>query len=329
MIGVNKTIRVMPKLNTSYFFQINKSAFLKKSNLIGGSTSAIKRILTNGDELRVIMPTILGVDAKSITANWDNHVSNYFYNLTVFVPSEGKNLNIGWNYSYNDNSRKESIAKFASIHKEVRDDKTLATCVEKNVKEEEKYLYGIPQNVEEYIIYRYCLLYGDVHDTVNPTTQDLNKSSKIRFYLFDESQLDKSKRDRLDVINKATKLYNKFLSSKDDIENVLAIMTPAVDYSNKDEKDKGLAFYDIFQKNPDEFIAVCEDDNMQLKAMIEKYIKNGILRRLPNNTVITDGDSPEKIIGNNIDEVITWFSNKVNQSAVTEYSTKYKSIIAE
>jgi hypothetical protein len=60
--------------------------------------------------------------------------------------------------------------------------------------------------------------------------------------------------------------------------------------------------------------------------MIEKYISSGILKRLDNTHIITDGQNPQIIIGNTLDEALTFFANQINKDVVAEYEARFKAL---
>ena len=54
---------------------------------------------------------------------------------------------------------------------------------------------------------------------------------------------------------------------------------------------------------------------------------SGYLRQLPNTTIITDGTDPSVVLGNTINEVISYMASSVNAAYVNELKVKFNSLI--
>ena len=59
---------------------------------------------------------------------------------------------------------------------------------------------------------------------------------------------------------------------------------------------------------------------------VEKLISANVMRRLPNTGAIVETEDAENIIGNNIQEAISYFNNDINKAKVSEFNAIYKSL---
>jgi len=192
----NKKVTILWRLFNDPFAQANKEQFINQSNprKIGSSISAVNNLLANGDELKVLMRTVLGVDPNSNSSNWDKIVRNYWDSLSVDVHPNGKNLEIGFIYDLDDPERKSSIAKLKNDVKSINNDTALKDYVtgfskegRPNVPDNKKYLYAQPINPQDWLLYRYCVgIDGKGYRDVANDLKSVENSPHIRFYIFDE-----------------------------------------------------------------------------------------------------------------------------------------------
>jgi hypothetical protein len=276
--------------------------------------------------LRALMPEILGVSATA--SDFDKLVFNYWNSLAYEVADSGKDLQIGYSYDFStqDKDKKESIKNLVTSAKEqhkvdITDDVSLALYCDKYVGEEYKYKYGRPLVVADYLIWRYCLNYSHVANSVN----DIDKSGKIRFYLFSEEEARKKNEAKHELNLKAMQYYLDVIKDEALIDNILYILNRSADIKST-LSTKGMILKTIYEANPSKFVEICTDSNIKLKAAIEKLISTNILRRLTNTQIIVDSTDSTLIIGNNMSDAIAFFSNDVNKQIVNEYYTKYKGL---
>ena len=337
MIYNSNKVWIKKRINQSTFYKTNMKVLGEESRRLGSNATAVKAMLINGDELKVLMPSILGIDPKSTTSNWDKAVSNYWHSLTVDIYDKGKELEIGFIYDFNDTTtffdnvkRKDYISKLTGV----KDDRTLMEYVEgskdgkPNVPENEKYKYAMPINVEDYLLYRYCQSYHDVANNID----SVDKSPNIRFYLFSDKLYKIEADKKLNLEKKAMSLFLKVIANSNEVDNVLYTLCNKVDslkginIKTLDESDKHIHLKNIMNEKPQLFISTVEDKNLLIKANIERYINAGIWKRLPNSDIIVDTDNAEITIGNNVDEAVSFMSNDANKERLNVYVAKFKGL---
>lgn len=257
---------------------------------------SVLRGLKFDEEIR-FLETLLGVNKTS--QNWEKMSKEYWANITKLVPpgdgvkGDGLKLEIGLRYTNKEDYEadlKAPLENGAIINPK-----------------------GTPIKLDDYIIWRYCLVYGDVANSF----EDVGKSPKIRFYLFNKEKEVQDKKTMLNIKSTATKLMYQRIAERDWVDYVLRVLV-AADKESKvtlrelaiitaDEKDIILDEY--LQKNPARFLEIGSDKNLETKAFIEIAIAVGKLARIPNTTTVThDGET----LGNTTDEVVTYLQNPVN-----------------
>lgn len=308
------------------FLRANKDLQIEAgTRTIGSSTSAIKQMITKSDEQRAIMPTVIGVDANSQSVNWNEALKNYWDSLSVVIPEGGKPLNIGYVYNFEtDNPElRKNIDKLIKTQKDIKDSKTLAEYVESNVEEEFKYLYGRPSSAEDYMLWRYCLVYGFVANSF----KDISKApKKIKFYLFSEAEREQERISKHKLKRKVMERYIDIVKNEDVVDGVLIMMGKGNKLASMDSVAKE-AELELFSNNkPQEFLALTEDKNLSTKAKIEQLIDSNILRRLPNTQIIVETNDVDNKIGNSMDEAVLYFKEQKNKAKISEFEQIYKDI---
>lgn len=332
-VKINKKISILWKLGMSAFMEANKKVLVSEPRRIGASDSAIRKMIANTEEQKVLMPSIIAEDPNS--SNWSKSIKNYWNSISVDIVVGGKDLEAGFDYDIETTNEKTStnikeLIKKTTYTKEnktvvpIKDSVTLAKYCEAKVPEDEKYKYGFPIVIEDYILYRYCLVYRDVANNA----KDINKSAHIRFYIFSEAEASKNKKTLHDTNRKAMALYLDVIKDKEKLDSILYLMGRGNQIINmKDDIDKQMLLEEVYKSTPAKFIKVCGDQKLGLKGDIEKFIASGILKRFPGSSMIVDSNDAAEIVGNNIDEAVTYFSSDIKKAKISEYYSRYKGLL--
>ena len=187
--------------------------------------------------------------------------------------------------------------------------------------ESERFKVGRPINAFEYILYRYCMIYGDVANEEGL----VSKSPKIRFYLNSEEDIKKGKRAKSKTNRNRIKLLVDVIDSVDSMENLLYAMGESDNIPTNDDD-----LYEYIEKlsvsRETDFIAAASNPDLSLIGSIEKYISSGVLTRTFGSQVIFNPTDMESPIGNTMEEAIVYFKNQANKAIVSELKTKYKNL---
>ncbi len=333
---IKRQVNIVWKYNPTTFEKINSEVVGEQFRKIGSSITAVTKIVQNSAMLRLLMPQLLGVDPDSNDVNWDRTVKHYWDSISVDIPSGGRKLETGFVFDLSDLNREKYIKELVS-EKSIKSDRELAEYVmgadskgELNVKEEARWKYANPINVEDYLLWRYILNYRHIANSI----EDVNKSPNIRFYLHTEEEKERIKKQEFKTKQGAINKYIKFIekASKDDIDDLLSVISPVSIKDivfNKDLEDKQMQIMEFVTANPTSFVNTVDDKNIKTKALIERLIAFNVLKKLPNSTVVVESADPSVTIGNNSDECVSFILNEKNKVKVNELISKYKSLITK
>lgn len=316
--------------NYSLYRKANDKIIGKRSDYIGSSISSSRTLSANKAEVETYFPNIIGLAPNN--ENFITRVKQYLNNFQVKVDEIGKTLNISFHYykkrdffaiKEQENKINEEYDAFPRQDLNKLKEALKNKIVKLNALESTKYQYGYPDNVEEYLIYRHCLLYNDVAKDI----AFINSDPNVRFYFKDDQkEAEKLAKFRTEV-NKAKSNYLNCVQDKELFDAVyiqycnfygLPIISSLAESTIVKENN-----LDKFSATePVKFNKICGDKDIRLVATIEKLISRGELTRLPNNQniVLPSGE----FIGSNIKEAVIWFKNPDNASVVSALSNKLK-----
>ncbi len=334
MFKVERKVTLLVKPNNSTFFRANAVAIGPRTENLGSNATASRNIAANSVELRYYLRNILGINPESVSSNWDGAVRTYLDSISINVPMSGKEFNIGLIFDIDDTERQPFIE--ALIKQTAHDGKPIITTSEELAKlvlstkrEDEYYKYATPIDPVAYISWRYCLVHVEVANTI----EFINKSTKIRFYLYTDVEDKKIKEQQYDldikVMNKQLEVLNDITTVKDILFALHGLNEIIVDVTPETLADKvllGTELKRIANKHPHEFLAIANDSKVKMKAKIERLIKAGLLRRLTDTTIVVDASNTSIVIGRTLDEAVIYFENEANAAQVSEYIVKYKSL---
>ena len=316
--------------NYSDFRRANEKVMPKKTDYIGSSITSSRTLSSSKGEIEAYMPAIIGLASNN--DNFVTRVKQYFNNIQIPVSELGKTFDISFRYDtkrdyYKIKAQEDAINE--EYDRVPRQDLTklreaLKEKISKlNELESTKYMIGYPKNVEDYLMYRHCLLYNDIAKDI----AFINSDKNLRFYFKDnKKEAEKAQKQRLEI-NKAKANYLSCLNDDDLFTAVfigycsatgMPILTSLAlnDTEKQDRLDK------FSTEQPAKFNKIFSNKDVKLAGTIEILIARGELMRLPNNQNILS--STGEFIGANMGEAINWFKNPENNSAVTAYYNKLK-----
>lgn len=272
-ILISHEVEIRRKPIATAYYKKNIETVDEGSWKIGASirNSSYLKGLTFDEEVK-LLPNIIQVKPNS--EHWESAVRAYWNNISVKVPEVGLKLEIGMKYqTKEDANRKEN---------------------------------GNPINVNDYILYRYCLEYSHVANTID----DIGASPKIRFFIYDKNEEKKAKVSQLKVRNEAMKKYLEILANRDLVDDILNIYK--FDTSKMEEDDKDIILETQVNDRPESFLTIIKDDILEYKSFINKCIQRGKLAQIPNTEVVLFGTEP---IGQNITEAAIYLKTKNTANA--------------
>ena len=192
-----------------------------------------------------------------------------------------------------------------------------------NTLESEKYKVGRPVNLEQYIIYRHCLLYRDVAKDVAL----VNSDPSLRFYIKDEAKEAEKEKKRTEQRMQAMRNFIE-LNASPSKRNAVYVAVVAMRNENvseallKSDSEKMAYLMDFVNTNPEKFNKTVTDKNITTKAFIETLIVRGELVRSEFNQQISTADGT--LIGSNINSAVAYFNNPENKDLREIFENKLK-----
>lgn len=326
----NRTIIISLVHNYSNYRKVNMKVLGQRKETIGSSISSCRILSSNAGEVNAYFPALVGLSPNH--ADFTTRVKAWLSNIQWVVNENDVPLDISFVYNtkkdYLDFKRREDY-----IDKEYsKVDRTNLSAIKDAIKkrvndlnnlESEKYKVGHPVNIEQYIIYRHCLLYKDVAKD----TAIVNSDPSIRFYIKDEAkEAEKQKklteyrmqamRNFIELNASTTKrnsVYIAIVASRN--ENVSEALI-------KTDAEKNAYLMDYINTNPDKFNKMFSDKNINTRAFIETLIVRGELIRSEFNQQISTEDGT--LIGSNMNSAIAFFNNPDNKNIKELYENKLK-----
>lgn len=318
--------------NFSLYRKANDKVLPKKKDYIGGSVSASRILSSNKAEIETYFPNIIGLAPNN--ADFVMRIKQYLNNIRIGVDELGKTFNISFVYKrksdyYKVKAQEERLeAEYQKVNRQDLSKLKAALkdkIVNLNILEGTKHELGYPVDVEEYLMYRHCLLYNDVAKDISL----INSDSSIRFYFKDDQkEADKLRKYRTEV-NKAKANYVATLS--DDVmfdaiytQYLVNNNYPVVAGLLENRLDKEVKLDKFSADEAVKFNKMFNNKDVKLIGTIELLIARGELQRSQFNQNISNGEGG--FIGANMSDAVNWFKQPENKSTVDAYFNKLKNI---
>ena len=325
-----RTIVISLVHNYSNYRKVNMKVLGQRKETIGSSITSCRVLSSNAGEVNAYFPALVGLSPNH--ADFTSRVKAWLSNIQFVVNENDVPLDISFVYNtkkdYLDFKKKEDAIDedYAKV------DRTNLSAIKEAIKkrvnalntlESEKYKVGHPVNLEQYIIYRHCLLYRDVAKD----TAIVNSDPSVRFYIKDEAkEIEKQKklteyrmqamRNFIELNASPTKrnaVYIAIVASRN--ENVSEALI-------KTDSEKTSYLMDYVNTHPDKFNKLFADKNITTRAFIETLIVRGELVRSDFNQQISTADGT--LIGSNMNGAIAFFNNPDNKDMKELYENKLK-----
>ena len=327
-----RNVTIMLVKNYSLYRKANDKVLAKRKDFIGSSIYASRILSANKEEVDTYFPNIIGLSPAD--PNFITRVKQYLNNVRVSVDELGRSFDISFHYYhkkdyYHIKKEEERIEKIYQNTNRQDITKLRAALKEKITKlnslESTKCKLGYPINVDDYLMYRHCLLYNDVAKDI----AFVNTDSNIRFYFKDDQkEAEKLRKFRLEV-NKAKSNYVSCLADNtlfDAVYTQFCVVNnmPVISSLAENRLDREIKLDKFSIEEPVKFNKIFNNKDVKLIASIEMLIARGELLRSQYNQNITSPDGD--FIGANMNEAVAWFKNTENSSVVNALMNKLKNI---
>lgn len=325
-----RTIIISLVHNYSNYRKVNMKVLGQRKETIGSSISSCRILSSNAGEVNAYFPALVGLSPNH--ADFTTRVKAWLSNIQWVVNENDVPLDISFVYNtkqdYLDFKRKEDAIdeEYAKV------DRTNLSAIKEAIKrrvnalntlESEKYKIGHPVNIEQYIIYRHCLLYRDVAKDIALINSDPN----LRFYIKDEAKEAEKQKKLTEEKMKAMRNFIELNASPSKFNAVFIAMIASRNESVseallKDNNEKTTMLMDYVNNAPEKFNKLFGDKNVVTKAFIETLIVRGELVRAEFNQQISTADGT--FIGSNMNEAVAYFNNPNNKDIKAVYENKLK-----
>ena len=325
-----RTVTISLVHNYSNYRKVNMKVLGQRKETIGSSVSSCRVLASHKGEVEAYFPALIGLSPNN--PDFITRVKAWLSNIQFVINEEDKSLNITfiWN-------KKSDYLKFKAKEDEIdeeysRIDRANTSAIKEAVKrrveaidtlESLKYKYGHPQNLEEYLMYRHCLLYRDVAKDIALINSDPN----LRFYIKDEAKEAEKQKKLTEEKMKAMRNFIELNASPSKFNAVFITMIASRNENVseallKDNNEKTTMLMDYVNNYPEKFNKLFGDKNVVTKAFIETLIVRGELVRAEFNQQISTADGT--FIGSNMNEAVAYFNNPNNKDIKAVYENKLK-----
>lgn len=325
-----RTIVISLVHNYSNYRKVNMKVLGQRKETIGSSITSCRVLSSNAGEVNAYFPALVGLSPNH--ADFTSRVKAWLSNIQFVVNENDVPLDISFVYNtkkdYLDFKKKEDAIDedYAKV------DRTNLSAIKEAIKkrvnalntlESEKYKVGHPVNLEQYIIYRHCLLYRDVAKD----TAIVNSDPSVRFYIKDEAKEAEKQKKLTEYRMQAMRNFIE-LNASPTKRNAVYIAIVASRNENvsealiKSDSEKTSYLMDYVNAHPDKFNKLFADKNITTRAFIETLIVRGELVRSEFNQQISTADGT--LIGSNMNGAIAFFNNPDNKDMKELYENKLK-----
>lgn len=241
------------------------------------------------EEQNILMPEVLGIEKSD--KDFRKAVIKYFDEILTNVPKDGLKLEAGL---YDDS-------------------KPLSAD-------------NLPIVPKDYIVYRHLL--GHPHVALDRTTAAREQNKRFFVLDTDKAALEAVKINTLE--DKAISIYFKFKDDSIKIDQILTMLGVDIRSMSKDEKviklksftTKASGTSELQQKEIfDKFIKIAEDQDLEMKFLIEEMIGAQYLRRVGANIVY---EETGKLVGENMQDAVLYFKNAKNSRELNLLKAEYQ-----
>lgn len=318
--------------NYSNYRRVNMKVLGQRKETIGSSIRSCRILSSNAGEVNAYFPTLIGLSPNN--PEFITRVKAWLSNIQFTINENDVKLNTSFIYNKKADyvTCKAIEDKIEKEYEKVNRNNIAAIkeAVEKKINaindlESSKYKYGRPENLEEYLMWRHCLLYKEVAKDIAL----INSDPTLRFYIKDEAKEAEKQKKLTAQKTKAMKNFVELNGSDKKFDAVyIAICVSRNDNLAEallqDRSEKSAIMIDYVNTNPEKFNAFVDDKHIQIKAFIETLISRGELIKSEFNQQISTADGT--FIGSNMNEAIVWFENEEHKDVRTAYENKLKLI---
>ena len=171
---------------------------------------------------------------------------------------------------------------------------------------------GHPINVLDYIRYKFA----KAHPYVADNEAGLS-SKRARYFLVDQAEELLAASQDLESRKLAYREYIKLTDSEERMDMVMRVLGHKIKDLSKTEKE--IILEELAQDNPEYFLEIVVDKNLELVSLINHCLTTEVLRKVGNS--IVDGDV---VLGDSMEEAVLFLKDKKNSNVMTALKARIK-----
>lgn len=262
--------------------QIRDNAKIKLASVYKGG-SPVKGF-SETEMVKQIMPGVVGADAND--PKFYDKVDKWWNELSVNIPTEGKELETAI----------RTVRKVENFEgKEVE--------------------VPVPVNPRDYCIYKFA----QVHPQVARNEEEAKTYRNMRFWIEDPDEVKRKKTNERRNETQAFRTLIEMEENEDRVNHMLRVFAGVQPESFDSLDEKVNALTEKMKANPDEFIEVAEDKDLEMQDFVLQCIEYGVLRKVGNQVMYMD-----EVIGEGTEEVVAYLKNKRHSSTLSTLKAKLK-----
>lgn len=175
---------------------------------------------------------------------------------------------------------------------------------------------GEPENIEDYITYKWCIK----HRQVAGSKEEMNSTSGKKFYIYDPKKDLLKKNKAIQIAKDADKEFLKASTDPKRMKRLLRVLSKTnPDKLTNLEIENNL--YEFKTKFAAKFYKAAVDKNLDLKDEIAEMVQKDIIRKIGNQHIHGD-----ETLGEDLTDTMIYFKNKKNSGAVNALRAKLKEV---
>ena len=325
-----RTVTISLVHNYSNYRKANMKVLGQRRETIGSCIRSCQVLSSNAKEVDAYFPALIGISPNN--PDYITRVKAWLSNIQFTISENDVTLNTSFVYDhkkdYIEIQKKEDAIENEYSKVDRSNTSAIKDALKKKIEalnalESTKYQYGHPEKIENYLMYRHCLLYKEVAKDVAL----INSDPTIRFYIKDEAREQERQKKLTKERSDAMSNFVRLAADSDKFNSVFIAISiirndNLAEAMLKDNSVKQSIVMDFVNTNPDKFNKLVSDKHIQMKAFIETLITRGELVRSDFNQQISMPDGT--FVGSNMNEAIAWFENEANKDIRTALESKLK-----
>lgn len=171
---------------------------------------------------------------------------------------------------------------------------------------------GEPTNIVEWLYYQFCKRHPDV--ALN--YEEMTKNTHKKFYIYDPDEETKRQNQGNKQKAEAFKELLKLETNYEKMRRVASIMG-SVDVKGFSDEVLYNYMHDLINQDPEQFVRLCNDKHLEMKAFVNELISLNILRTIGESVYYI-----EEKLGDTIEETIIYLNDKKNSDVKMSLKAK-------